>query len=60
MVRDFCTELDAAAANADWEAHARIWEERRCAEVDHDEVSMAEWLVHSEHPIFNRKQDEEV
>lgn len=35
--RDFAAELAAARAAEDWEAHSRIWEERRGADVDADE-----------------------
>lgn len=38
--RDFEAELAAARAAEDWEAHARIWEERRQASVAADEASL--------------------
>ena len=38
--RDFAAELQAARAAQDWAAHERIWEERRCADVDRDEASL--------------------
>ena len=39
--RDFSAELEAARSAGDWSAHARIWEERRAAEVDSDTASIA-------------------
>lgn len=38
--RDFATELRVAAAAGDWDAHARIWDERRAAEVEADESAL--------------------
>ena len=35
--RDYSAQLAQARADGDWNAHARIWEERRLAAVDHDE-----------------------
>lgn len=35
--RDFAAELEAARIAGDWDAHARIWEERRVAAVEADE-----------------------
>lgn len=54
MARDFRAELDAASQAEDWDAHARIWDERRCAEVDYDEAMLALWLAHGDDAIFNR------
>lgn len=38
--RDFAAELKAAREANDWDTHARIWEERRCADVDCDEAML--------------------
>lgn len=38
--RDFAAELVAAREAGDWEAHARIWDERLAAAVDADEVAL--------------------
>lgn len=38
--RDFSAELAAAREAGDWEAHARIWEERAHAEVSADEAAL--------------------
>lgn len=35
--RDFDAELRQARASEDWVAHARIWEDRRHADVTRDE-----------------------
>jgi len=41
VARDFSAELKAASAAGDWDAHARIWDERRVAEVAADEAAIA-------------------
>jgi hypothetical protein len=41
VARDFAAELRAARNSGDWEAHARIWDERMAAAVDNDEAAMA-------------------
>lgn len=41
QTRNFQAELQAARTAGDWEAHARIWEERRLAEVDADEAAIS-------------------
>jgi len=41
MTRNFTNELQAARDANDWEAHARIWEERRTASVEHDEQTIS-------------------
>jgi hypothetical protein len=38
--RDFTAELEAAREAGNWDAHARIWEERRLAEVESDEAQL--------------------
>ena len=43
--RDFAAELQAARDAGDWKAHARIWDERKQAEVDRDEKSLGEEAV---------------
>jgi hypothetical protein len=40
--RNFAAELAAARTAGDWAAHERIWDERRVADVDADEASLAE------------------
>lgn len=40
MARDFSAELTAAREAGDWDAHARIWEERRVAEVEAEEEAL--------------------
>jgi hypothetical protein len=40
--RDYAAELDATRKAQDWDAHERIWEERRAAEVDADEAILDE------------------
>lgn len=44
MARNFRAELDAAAEAQDWEAHARIWDERRIACVERDEADLAAYI----------------
>lgn len=43
--------LQAARARGDWEAHGRIWEERRLAEVTGDEAAVARMLDLDERAI---------
>jgi hypothetical protein len=40
--RDFAAELVEAREAQDWDAHERIWEERRVASVEDDEASLNE------------------
>lgn len=40
MARDFAAELVAAREAGDWDAHARIWEERRVGSVEADEATL--------------------
>lgn len=40
MTRDFKAELQAARIAQDWDAHARVWEDMRIAEVTHDEKTV--------------------
>jgi hypothetical protein len=40
MPRDFSAELEAARSAGDWQAHARIWDERNQASVDFDEAAI--------------------
>lgn len=42
MARDFAAELIAAREAGDWDAHARIWEERRVGSVEADEAALAD------------------
>lgn len=43
MNRNFAAELQAARDAQDWDAHARIWEERRLAVVAAEEAALAEY-----------------
>ena len=38
--RNYAAELEAARAAGDWDAHTRIWEERRVASVEADEAAV--------------------
>lgn len=40
MARNITQEIEEARRNEDWELHAKLWEERRVAEVEADEASL--------------------
>lgn len=48
--RDFSAELQAAREAQDWVAHAQIWEDRRCANVESDEAMLRRFEIGT--PVF--------
>lgn len=40
MNRNIAQEIEEARRNEDWDLHAKLWEERRVAEVEADEASL--------------------